>query len=309
MSAPTTDAPAPLATRPFEVIERMQPGSPEWLQVMSASKVSAILGLSPFESRFALWHRMNGSIPRQAEKPEMNRGHYVEPAIAAWYADQHPELTVVDVKETYRSIERPNQVASPDRMLHDPTTGALVTALECKSDGGHDWEWGPEGTDRIPLGYRCQVMWTMDVLGLDHMVVAALTPYLTFRSYRVDYDAEDAQMLRDAATEFMDSLAAGTPPRPDDGSDITYEAVRQLSPGIEDTEVEIDDEIATEWVAALVAQQQADRRANAAKARIAQAMGTARKATSGHTTLATRQTRGGGTPFVVVGRGLIEKGN
>ena len=40
----------------------LQPGSPDWQTRMTASKVAAVLGLSPWESRFSLWHRMSGLI-------------------------------------------------------------------------------------------------------------------------------------------------------------------------------------------------------------------------------------------------------
>jgi len=31
------------------LVPRIEPGNPEWLRVMSASKIAAVLGLSPWE--------------------------------------------------------------------------------------------------------------------------------------------------------------------------------------------------------------------------------------------------------------------
>ena len=33
------------------------PGSDEWRKYMTASKIAAVMGHSPYESRFSLWHR------------------------------------------------------------------------------------------------------------------------------------------------------------------------------------------------------------------------------------------------------------
>ncbi|WP_163540807.1 lambda-exonuclease family protein [Occultella kanbiaonis] len=291
----------------YEVIPAMKPGGAEWLRVMSASKVSAILGLSPFDSRYSMFMRMAGLIPPEGESDVMSRGHYVEPAIAAWFADQHPELQVVNTQQSYRSLERPWMVATPDRILFDPETGEVVTALECKSDGARDWEWGPSGSDIIPTGYRVQVMWTMDVLGLTEMRVAALLPYLTFREYTIPYDPEDALLLRSRAAAFMDELEQGHAPSPDDGSDATYEAVRQYRTGITDTTYDVDDDTAVEYIDSAVELDRAKTRHNTVKTVLLDAMGTARAAVHNKRNIATRQTRGNGNPFLVIGRGLIEK--
>jgi len=42
------------------LIPELEPGSAGWYQFMTASKVAAAMGLSPYESPFSLWHRMAG---------------------------------------------------------------------------------------------------------------------------------------------------------------------------------------------------------------------------------------------------------
>ena len=72
------------------------PGSPEWHAARAAgiggSEVAPILGLSPFESRFSLWHRKAGRIAPVDVSPEMEWGTRLEPAIAQKFRETHPEL-------------------------------------------------------------------------------------------------------------------------------------------------------------------------------------------------------------------------
>jgi putative phage-type endonuclease len=99
------------------LLERpLVPGSAEWLSRMSASKIAAVVGLSPYESRYSLWMRMAGLVPQQEQTSAMSRGHYLEPAIAAWFADQHPDWTITPTG-TFQHPRHEWMVASPDRQV------------------------------------------------------------------------------------------------------------------------------------------------------------------------------------------------
>ena len=47
------------------LVPRLEPGSAAWLQRMSASKIAAVVGLSSYQSRFSLWHRMAGLVEQE----------------------------------------------------------------------------------------------------------------------------------------------------------------------------------------------------------------------------------------------------
>ncbi len=100
-----------------ERVVGLDPGSEAWLREMTASKVPAVLGLSPWESRFSLWYRMAGLVPAQDETAAMARGNYLEDAVARWVADQH--RLVIHEGLTWRNKARPWQVASPDLRVLD----------------------------------------------------------------------------------------------------------------------------------------------------------------------------------------------
>ncbi|WP_162529218.1 YqaJ viral recombinase family protein [Segeticoccus rhizosphaerae] len=286
-------------------IPKLLPGDPDWLKVMSASKVSAMLGLSPWESRYSLWQRMAGRIDPQPDDAQKRRGHYLEPVIAKWWHDQRPELGL-RTTGSWHHKDRPWQVVTPDRLVvRTPRARKPVALLEVKT-AANDWEWGTPGTDEIPVYYQCQAQWALDVFGLDVCHVAVLTSYLEFREYVVHYDAEDAAYLRKQALEFLASLEAGDAPDIDD-HDQTYEAVRQLHPDIDGTDHQLDPQLAADYAAAVTQYGAAARAKKHASARVIDAMGNARRAMCGDDHYATRQARGEGTPFLVASRGLTQE--
>lgn len=278
----------------------VKPGSPEWLKSASASKVPAILGLSPWESRFSLWHRMAGSIPNDAPATEVQeRGHYIEPVLRQWFADRHPDRKIRGAT-SFVNLERPWQTATPDGLV---IKGRKVTALlECKT-ALIDWEWGEPGTDEIPPYYRAQAMWQMDCTGIEVVAFSVLTSHWQFREYLVRYDEDEAEAIRFQVAAFMDSLEAGRAPSID-GHSETYRAIRELHPDIDNVDAEIDPDLAVSFHNAAVDSDIAKAALATATTAVAAAMGTARRAVltlpdGAVNILATRQTRAGSTPFVV----------
>lgn len=277
------------------------PGSPEWLATISASKVASIMGLNPWTSRFTLWHRMAGNIV-EPQTDDQRRGHYLEPAIGAWFADQHPDWLVDRYPSTWTHADIEWATASPDGVLGIGCPVDERRMLEVKSSAVSD-DWGPAGTDEIPPGYRAQVQWQMFVTGARTTHVAALLPYLEFREYAVEYDEAYAAVLFDAAVEFRASLAEGRQP-PLDGADDTYRTVRALHPDIEDVDAEIDPWLADEWLtarASVDAWQSMEQRHRSA---IVAAMGSAHYATCNGWKLGDRRAKSGGVPYFQPARTL-----
>ena len=277
----------------------VRPGTDEWRQTMSASKIAAVVGLSPFTSRFALWHEMAGTIDRGPMTESMSRGHFLEPAVADWFAAQHPDWKVIPTG-TWTHRETPWATATPDRLVLVPGGGART--LEVKTASYAD-EWGPSGTDQIPPGYRCQVVWAMFVTGATVAHVAALLGFLEFREYVIDFDVDEARFLFESAAQFMDELDQGEAP-PLDGSDSTYQAVRELHPDIDDVEIQIEDELAVHLAATKREAETAAAAHTQAKAWVLDAMGSARKATCNGLPIATRAAKNGGTPYLSLSRSL-----
>ncbi len=284
------------------LVEDLVPGSPEWLKTASASKVAAILGLSPWESAFSLWHRMAGNIPSDEQSDIQEAGHYLEPACRAWFTDKNPGVNV-SPGAALAHVDQPWRTATPDGFIWSRSVDPRVLALlECKTSN-LDWEWGPDGSDQVPPYYRAQAMWQMDVTGVRVVRFSVLMSRHECRSYTVEYDATEADQIRAVVETFMASLAAGVPP-PLDGSDATYQAIRLLHPDIDDVDAEIDAALAVRYANAACDSELAADDLKAVTVEIAEAMGTCRRAV--HTlsdgtvnVLAIRQTRGAtSTPFV-----------
>ncbi len=271
---------------------------------MTASKVAAIVGLSPWESRFSLWHRMAGLVPPEPDSDVKRRGHYLEPAIVAWWADRHPEWHVTEGGTAIHTQDG-RFAATPDRMIAREGDPEWLRCLEVKTSRQDD-QWGAEGTDEIPPHYFVQCQWQMECTGTRLCHVALLDTWLAFREYVVEYDPQEAAGLRAEAAAFMDSLPWGAKPqRPDlDAHGATYRAVRQLHPEIEGRDVDLDQETAAAYCMAQARQRGARLQAIRANALVADAMGTARRARYLDRTIATRQVKGDGVPYLVAGRNL-----
>ncbi|MFB4275812.1 lambda-exonuclease family protein [Nonomuraea sp. MTCD27] len=289
--------------------------SPQWhaarAKRVSGSRMAAILGLSPWASPHSTWCEMAGLIQPTPATKQQDRGHYLEPAVASWFADQHPEWHLFETG-TWVHQNRNWQLANPDRLIRYHLSDNMpvgwytleVSALlEIKTDADGSG-WGEPGTDEIPVYYRTQVQWYMDVLGLPRAYIAVLGDRLEFREYVVDYDPADAALMRAAADDFLDSLLWGEMPALD-GHPATYEAVKRLRPDITPKQdFDVPDDLASEFLAATADGAAAEKRLAQARTRLAHAMGTAQRARWNGRTLATRQSKNGGAAYLVAGRNL-----
>lgn len=271
-----------------EKIGTFEPHSAEWHAVRStglgASEIAAVVGLSPWESHFSLWHRKAGMIPPVAETVLMRLGNVLEAPLADMFAAEHSELRIHRTG-TWRSRARPWQLCNPDRLARDrggltgrSFMGAVPVEVKWApySDG-----WGPTGTDEIPVHYRCQVLWQIDLLGAAFGYLVALVG-ADYREYYIEYDPEDCLLLRDAGAAFIRSLPAGDYPGdpPDiDQTGHTFRALKRLHPEIDDRAVELTDGLAATYREALDGARTAGALEQYAKNCILEYMGTARRAT------------------------------
>ncbi|GAA4929082.1 hypothetical protein GCM10023224_05640 [Streptomonospora halophila] len=280
-------------------------GSADWHAAragrLGGSDMAAVLGRSPWTSPYRLWHLKAGRVQEEPTTPEQARGHYLEDGIRRWWGDQNPDYEI-STGGTYVHTERDYQLANPDGIVLEG--GEPVGILEVKTDGQDDPDtWGKSGTDEIPLYYRTQIMWYLDALGLEVAHVAVLTPRLEFRQYTVRYDETDAAILRQRAELFLDSLMFNEPPN-FDGAKNTYDTVRELHPAIDGTTAQLTFAEAAAYCSAKNDLKAAEERERYERSVLADRMGSAKKAEYCGMTIANRQSRSGGTPFVVASQKL-----
>jgi putative phage-type endonuclease len=268
----------------------MTPGSPEWVKLITASKVAAILGVSPWESPRSVWHLMHGDLPREESTEQQRRGHYLEPAILAWWRDQHG---VIDGEWADQPEYRLDgwAAATPDMVACHPVHDNVLVEAKSTADDG---DWGQPGTDEIPDYYLVQVYWQMHVSGIHRCYVPVIGPRLRFVEYVVDYDQRYGQALERTMRKFYDSLAADEPP-PLDDTVATYNAVRKVHPDIDNgVSVQIDEATAAEYVEALNALAAAEPGDRLARSTMTDLMGRAQYAECNGVRIARRQSNGEG---------------
>lgn len=289
------------------------PGTDEWRRhradKIGGSDVAAIVGLSNWQSAYALWHERRGQIEPGPDKPQMEWGTRLEPVIVQAFEERHPEF-MVDYQpgQVWAHPDRPWQVASPDALLgSNPFTvpPTIIAGLEAKTSR-YDDGWGPDGSADIPPYYSTQVQWCMDVFEVDTWHLAVLFSGSDYREYVIPAQPNLQTLLREAASDFLDSLTEDRVP-PIDGHDTTYQAIRELHPDIDDVEIEVGD-LGREWIEAVRAEAEAARAAKEKKALLADHMGRARRALlDGQRIAYRRNSKPGSPPYLTAVNGLLEK--
>lgn len=248
-------------------------GSDGWHEArrtrINGSEIAAVMGISPYDSPFSLWHRKAGLISDIDTTDVMYWGTQLEPVIRAEWNRRHPDAPVIETGQ-WAHQNRNWQGGSPDGLGKQRLWEAKTSRF---SDG-----WGDEGTDAIPVQYRAQVQWYMDVFGFEECDVSVLIAGSEYREYIVRYDAAEAALMRDAGRKFLDTLETGDAPALD-GHDATYEAVKELHPEIDPESVELPPAVALPYLDALAAVTDAETEKRYRAAAVIQAMGNAQYAT------------------------------
>lgn len=267
-------------------MSRLEPGTPEWARLVTASKVGAILGLSTYDSPLSTWHKMKGNVPLQQETDDHRRGHFAEPAVLAWWRARHPEYTIVRRQPTFRRKDLPWAAATPDAAAFGPTVERAT--VEVKTARNLD-EWGEEGTDQIPANYYAQIQFQMHLSGHRRTFVPVWGSWFEMAEYVVDYDPEIAAGIIAHCQEFHDSLAADEPPALDD-TVATLNVLKALHPEISDGDVvQLPWDVAAEYVDASNRFKEAEARKRAAQSAVLNAMGAAQYGHHGDVRVARRQ--------------------
>lgn len=287
------------------LIGHLTPGTEAWEEArtgltITATEIAAVVGLSPWMSRFTLWHKKAGLRVAPFEMtPAIEWGSRLEDAVAQKWEEEHPGLLAAPAG-TWRNRARKWQRATPDRLVYPQPANEFQipdqadSLLEVKTSPMGD-DWGPDGADDgVPVWYRCQAMWQMDTLGLRRAHFALLISGHDYREYTVDYDEAEAKILRDAAVKFLEEVRDGVRP-PIDGADDTYKTIRVQPDGFDDVDVEIPLEDAARYELAQEASKAAAAELTAAKSIVLDRIGTGRRAVANGRRIAYRIPKPDGT--------------
>lgn len=226
----------------------LDPTRADWLTWrhagIGASDVAALVGLSPWTSRWALWADKVGLVPDDVdvESEVMEFGRRFEPVAGPWFADLNPGLYVAGEQKWCTHPDLPWARCTVDGLVFDeagpadPDVSDALGTFEVKVDFRHgEKTW----LEEIPPHYQCQAQWQMFVARVDRTWFGVLHPFGRFRVYELARDPADIALLVETAERFWHNhVLTGIPPDVD-GSDATTTALAAAWPDPAGT-VELD---------------------------------------------------------------------
>lgn len=208
---------------PFEVlVDDAELERPRWkelrLKGISASRVPAILGISPFETPLKAWSKYRGLAPETEETDQMWWGSRLQEIVAQRVADDE-ELYVLRDERLLRSTENPLFMATcDDWFFTDPECTQIDSLGEVKTTKTQGyWEEG------VPEYVKVQCQAQMFVTGQPRTRVCVF-----FRAEAQHFWAmveRDEAFIREvmipACEDFWKLVQDGTPPPAGDERDIS----------------------------------------------------------------------------------------
>lgn len=261
--------------------------------MLSPSKGAAVLGVSRFDAPYALWHRTKGLIAPEPDKDIFRAGHAYEHTLAYLWRAANPgwQLSPGEVRFQRDDLGVP-ALATIDRRA---SRGRARRVVEFKIARSLE-EWGDDFTDEAPADYLVQVTLQQLITGYTkypaHLMV--MGPYFKSHTYEIPFNQELADVILERCVSFWKSLDSDVPP-PLDDTKATYECVRELHPDIDGREVQLDPELAAEYLTVDGQYKALEKRLRGLKSRVLAAMEKGQRAVVVDQKIADRRPNGKGS--------------
>jgi putative phage-type endonuclease len=253
---------------------------PERRQWVGASESAALFGVSPYLTRFELYHLKAGNIPPADLDGEerIEAGRHLEPAIAAWAADKwqwplhnvtaylrHPSVSGMGCSLDFETADgEPVEIKNVDNLVF------------------RDGDWVVEGDVILDAPAHFLIQVTHQLACRPEAARGWLLPCVGGnRLYRMEIPRHEKMVSRieREVTTFWQSVEAGEEPRPDFEADAA--AIAMLYGGRGDEVVDLRDdarvhELCAAYLAAHEVEKEASGRKKAALAEIKTLMQDAR---------------------------------
>jgi len=192
---------------------------------VGASECAAVLGVSRYATPLDIYaKKVNPQNYYSQEADHLRWGHLLEPVILdAYESTQGVRLsrspdTVICQDHHYMFAHLDAQVVGP---FNHPLVGRVV---EAKSSGVYaPKEWGPSGTDNVPMEYLIQVHHQMICMGQGVGSVGDIAVLIggnDFRIYSIPFDKALATQIVGGVSKFWSSVLARNPPKPQTVDDL-----------------------------------------------------------------------------------------
>lgn len=188
---------------------------------LGGSDAAAVLGVSPWLSRYRLWCNKAGV----EQPPDLSAIDYVyfgtllEPVVARVFAERAQKK----IRVARKLFIHPRYSFVAGHIDRDVLGENAF--LECKTANAFDYRlWGKseEGVEAVPEYYVAQIDHYMLLRDCTHCYIAALIGGNDFRWYRIERSAKREKKLLDAELEFWPRIAANDPPDVDNEQDAKH---------------------------------------------------------------------------------------
>lgn len=209
------------------------PADKEWHELrtkgITGTDCGAILGVSPFSSPYKIWAIKTGQIKDEVKMNQaMRLGQLFEAPLIQMFRENNPEATVYEDVGTYIHEDFPELIANPDGLV---TVGEKLYILEIKTSKRY-WE-------SVPPHYIAQVYHYAKVFSADGIKLVSYAGGM-YQEWDIEFQNIELDFQAEIIREFWNTqVLEGTPPDYD-GSQATYEAVRNIArPGDPEVTVEL----------------------------------------------------------------------
>lgn len=225
-----------------EVLNTKDMSHEEWLKARQAgiggSDAGTILGVNKWKSKTQLFfEKVNPELKQQVDNEFIYWGNVLEDVVAKEFETR----TGKKVRKNNKMLRHPEHefmLANLDRVI----VGEKAL-LECKTTSQYNIDQWKD--DEIPASYLCQIQHYMAVTGYEKAYIAVLCGGNQFIWKEVSRDDELIEIIINAEKDFWyNNVLAGVIPEID-GSDATKDFLNHMYKDIDETEVQLSDDVET----------------------------------------------------------------
>lgn len=225
-----------------EVLNTKDMTHEEWLKARQAgvggSDAGTILGVNKWKSKTQLFfEKVNPELKQQVDNEFIYWGNILEDVVAKEFETR----TGKKVRKNNKMLRHPEHefmLANLDRVI----VGEKAL-LECKTTSQYNIDQWKD--DEIPASYLCQIQHYMAVTGYEKAYIAVLCGGNQFIWKEVPRDDELIEIIINAEKDFWyNNVLAGVIPEID-GSDATKDFLNHMYKDIDETEVQLSDDVET----------------------------------------------------------------
>ncbi|QYA39283.1 YqaJ viral recombinase family protein [Macrococcoides caseolyticum] len=225
-----------------EVLNTKDMSHEEWLKArqsgIGGSDAGTILGVNKWKSKTQLFfEKVNPELKQQVDNEFIYWGNVLEDVVAKEFEAR----TGKKVRKNNKMLRHPEHefmLANLDRVI----VGEKAL-LECKTTSQYNIDQWKD--DEIPASYLCQIQHYMAVTGYEKAYIAVLCGGNQFIWKEVPRDDELIEIIINAEKDFWyNNVLAGVIPEID-GSDATKDFLNHMYKDIDETEVQLGDDVET----------------------------------------------------------------